>query len=165
MKKLVFVLFLAFAACSTAQDKTTFSEKALKDVMLSLEGEKLSFSEITSKYKGKKIVIDVWASWCSDCIKGMPIVKGLQKEFNEDIVYVFLSLDKTPKSWKRGIKRYKVEGEHYFISSGWKGDFCSEIDLDWIPRYMVIDASGKIQLFKATKASDKKLKKAIETKV
>lgn len=162
MKKVVFILFLALSACSTAQDKTQFSEKALNDVMQTQEGTQLSFSEILSKYKGKTIVVDVWASWCSDCIKGMPLVKELQKKYTKDVVYLFLSLDKNTNAWKKGIKRYHVEGEHYFISSGWKGDFCSSIDLDWIPRYMIVDKTGKIKLFKAIKASDDKLIKALK---
>jgi thiol-disulfide isomerase/thioredoxin len=43
--------------------------------MVNTENEPIAFSEILKKYEGKTIVIDVWASWCSDCIKGMPKVK------------------------------------------------------------------------------------------
>mgnify|MGYP000737133665 CR=1 FL=1 len=165
MRSLVFLfLFVVSAACSTAQDKTQFSEKALADTMVSLQGEKLSFSSIINKYKGKKVVIDIWASWCGDCVGGMPQVKKLQKDSSDDVVYLFLSLDKNVDAWKRGIKKYNVQGEHYFVPSGWKGDFNKSIDLDWIPRYIVVDRTGKIELFKATKATSKKLAKAIKTK-
>ena len=73
-----------------------------------------------------------------------------------------MSLDKNFNSWQKGIEKYQVKGEHYFVPRGWDSDFNKDIDLDWIPRYLVIDASGGIQLFKATKATDKKLEKAIK---
>jgi thiol-disulfide isomerase/thioredoxin len=160
MRILCFFLFVVLIACSVEQEKTHFSELALADKMISLQGQEMTFGEILKKYKGKKLLIDVWASWCADCIEGMPEVKEIQKN-NPDWVYVFLSLDKSIQSWKNGIQRYEVDGEHYFIPSGWKGDFNSFIDLDWIPRYMVVDEIGKITLFKATKATSKKLKEAI----
>ena len=161
MKNLFIALLFMFVSCVAAQDTTKFSDKALSDRLVTLEGESISFSEILKKYKGKKVVIEVWASWCSDCIKGMPKLKELQNEYNQDIVYLFLSLDKTQKSWKKGIEKYNVRGEHYYLPSGWKGDFCASIDLDWIPRYMVVAPSGTIELFKATVANDEKFEAAI----
>lgn len=162
MKNLVLLLFITLASCSQAQDKTQFSEKALADVMIDLKGTEVTFSEIINQYKGKKVVIDVWASWCGDCIGGMPKVKELQEDYPET-VYLFLSLDKNFDSWQRGIKKYQVKGEHYFVPGGWKSDFNNSIDLDWIPRYIVVSADGKIELFKATKASSRKLEKSIKS--
>lgn len=160
MRILCFFIFVGLSACSVEQEKTQFSELALADKMISLQGQEMTFGEILKQFKGKKLLLDVWASWCADCIKGMPAVKEIQKN-NPDLVYVFLSLDKSIQAWKNGIQRYEVVGEHYFVPSGWKGDFNSFIDLDWIPRYMVVDETGKITLFKATKATSKKIKEAI----
>ena len=157
MKKMniLLVALISFLSCSK-DTPTQFSQDALNDTFVTLSGETTSFNEILTKHKGKTILIDVWASWCKDCIKGMPKVKTLQ-ENNTDVVYVFLSLDKSMDSWKRGIDKYQVEGDHYFMQSGWKGDFGTFIDLDWIPRYMVVDETGTIKLFKAVKADDSKL--------
>ena len=150
--------FIALFFCVTLSQAqgTQFTEKALADVFISETGEEIPFSEILEKHKGKTVFIDIWASWCKDCIKGMPKVKALQKN-NKEVVYLNLSLDKEMKSWKRGIKKYKVVGENYFISSGWKGDFCSSIDLDWIPRYMIVNKEGDISLYKAIEADDPQL--------
>lgn len=161
MKKIVLLFLLALASCSNAQDKTQFSDKAMAEVMLDLNGNEITFSEIINQYQGKKVVIDIWASWCGDCIGGMPKVKEIQNTYS-DAVYLFLSLDKDFNSWQRGIKKYKVKGEHFFIPGGWKSDFNTSIDLDWIPRYMVVDGSGRIQLFKATVATDTNLEIAIK---
>lgn len=158
MKKLFLLplLLVAFISCSQAQP-TEFSPEVLADVMTSIDGEELTFKNILDKYKGKTVVIDVWASWCPDCIKGMPKVQALQQQFPK-AVFVFLSYDKTDESWKKGIEKYRVVGEHYHIGPNMKkGAFSEGVKLDWIPRYMVVDKTGKIALFKAIEADDAKL--------
>lgn len=161
MKNLITAVLFLVVSSVVAQDTTVFSERALSDKLLTLEGEVITFSEIINQYKGKKVVVEVWASWCSDCIKGMPKLNELQEKYSDDVVYLFLSLDKTPDSWKKGIEKYNVQGEHYYLKSGWKGDFCRSIALDWIPRYMVVAPSGSIDLFKATVATDVKFEAAL----
>ena len=42
-----------------------------------------------------------------------------------------------------------------------KSEFGKAIDLDWIPRYMVIDQKGQIALYNAIDANDKKISETI----
>ncbi|WP_445736649.1 TlpA family protein disulfide reductase [Mariniflexile sp.] len=158
MKKIKYILifFLTFISCKAQETPKVFSEAALNDTFLNLDGSSIPFKTILDANKGKTIVVDIWASWCGDCIKGMPKVKALQKQY-KDAEYVFLSLDKTQDAWKKGIEKYEVKGQHYFMESGWKGPFGEFVHLDWIPRYMVIDKKGNIKLFKAIEADDKKI--------
>lgn len=157
---LFLILLLTFYSCNT-DIPTEFSEAALKDSFITLEGESVKFKSILQKHKGQTILIDVWASWCRDCVKGMPKVKDIQKA-HPNTVYLFLSLDKNIASWKKGIERHQVKGEHYYMQSGWDGAFGDFLNLNWIPRYMVVDKFGKIKLYKATKATDKNLKIALQ---
>ena len=157
---IILIFFVTLFGCNT-ETPTTFSDAALNDTFISLDGESIQFKDILKQHEGKKIVIDVWATWCRDCIVGMPKVKKLQEKF-PDAAFVFLSLDRTQKAWKSGIEKYDVEGDHYYMQSGWDGAFGKFVDLDWIPRYMVVDSDGTIKLFKAIKADDKKIKKALK---
>lgn len=160
--KYIIIFLLTTLSCKAQETPTQFSEAALNDTFVTLDGTSTTFKAILEANKGKTIVLDVWASWCKDCIGGMPKVKALQKEF-PNATYIFLSLDKTQDAWKKGIEKYDVSGgQHYFISSGWKGSFCEFIKLDWIPRYMVIDQNGNIKLFKAIEADDTNIKSSIK---
>ncbi len=158
MKKIItlFSLALFITSCSSNAQDTEFKKEALENVMTTTDNESITFQEIINKYKGQTVVIDVWASWCSDCIKGMPKVKTLQEQFPE-ATYLFISMDKNYDAWIKGIAKYEVKGEHYLTSDGMKGVFGKSIKLDWIPRYMVIDKEGKIALFKVIEADDNKL--------
>ena len=162
-KKLFVLATLLISTLGCAQnEETTFKKEALLNAMLTIENEQIKFTEILKKYEGKTVVIDVWASWCSDCIKGMPKVKSLQEQY-PDVVYLFISMDKTYDAWKSGIQKHQLEGEHYLTSDGMKGVFGKSINLDWIPRYMVVDKTGRIILYKAIEADDKNLIKTLES--
>ena len=163
MKHIIIALFVGvfFINCEAQPDPVVFSEEALNDTFMTFEGESVGLKSILEAHKGKTILIDVWASWCRDCIVGMPNLKALQKEY-DDVAYVFLSMDKTQKSWKNAIKKYDIDGAHYFMPSGWDSAFSKSIDLDWVPRYMVVDKEGRIKLFRAIKADDPILKEHLK---
>lgn len=127
-----------------------------------LKGERLTFSDVLSVYKGKKVLIDIWASWCRDCIVGYPKLEELRKDVGEvDIVYVFLSVDKEEQKWKTAIEKYNIRGEHYLLDGAWTNPLSNYIVLDWVPRYLVLDKNAKIILPKAIVAEDVTLKKAL----
>ncbi len=157
---IIIIFFLTIINCKAQEVPTEFSAKALEDTFVNLDGDEVDFGTILKRHEGKTILIDIWASWCRDCIKGMPKVKKLQRDHSE-IVYLFLSLDKTKTSWKKGIDKHELIGEHYYMQSGWKGDFATFLDLDWIPRYLVVDKDGTIKLFRAIKVDDKKIKESL----
>ncbi|MCD9564098.1 TlpA family protein disulfide reductase [Tenacibaculum maritimum] len=149
MKKVILICIVLLSGC-VPKDQTDFSKKALEDRVIALDGTSVSFEEVLAKYKGKKIVINAWASWCSDCIVSLPNIKQMQKE-NPEIPFVFLSLDKSVRKWKKGIDRFHVQGNHYFMEKGWDSDLSKFLSLRWIPRYVIINEKGKIEVFNKTK--------------
>ncbi|WP_159802133.1 TlpA disulfide reductase family protein [Flavobacterium sp. MK4S-17] len=158
MKKILLLPLLLVSLASCSQDSpTAFTPETLAAKMTSVDGKELTFKEVLEKHKGKVVVIDVWASWCPDCKKGMPKVHDLQKQF-PNVDYVFLSYDRYDDKWKQGIESFGTKGDNYHVGTNMKkGAFSEGIKLDWIPRYMVVDKNGKIALFKAIEADDKKL--------
>jgi thiol-disulfide isomerase/thioredoxin len=161
MKKIYFLFIILCGSCNF-EKPTKFSQLALNDTVYDLSNTAFSIKEVLHQYKGKKVFIDVWASWCADCIRGLPGVQVLQKE-HPAVVFLFLSVDKSKNAWTNGIQRFQIKGEHYNLPKGMKsGEFVDFINLGWIPRYMVIDEQGKISLFKATSASDYAIKEVLK---
>jgi len=157
----ILVLLFFFTSCSFEVPKE-FSDKALNEKLYNLKDIDATLQEVLNQYKGKKVLIDVWASWCRDCIAGLPKVKEIQREFKE-VVFLFLSVDERIDSWKRGVKRYNIKGEHYNLPKGMKkGDLVEFLNISWIPRYVVVNEKGEITLFKATDASDKDIITALK---
>ena len=156
MKKiLVFLLAVISFSCSQAQ-KTTFSKDALSETLLANDGKQVAFKDILKSHKGKTLVIEIWASWCGDCVKAMPKMKELQSNFSK-VDYVFISMDKTADKWKEGIAKHEIIGDHYMANDQMKGVFGKAIDLDWIPRYIIIDKTGKIIIYRAIETDFEKI--------
>ena len=157
---IIFLCINTFLNCQSISEEK-FSEEALQDQFINFDGNSVSFKSILDKHIGRDILINVWASRCKDCIKSLPKLQELQKSY-PNIDYIFLSLDKSQKAWRRGIERYNLEGEHYFMFSGWKGAMGDFLNLDWIPRYLLVNAEGEIVVFKAIKLNDKNLLKNLK---
>ncbi|CAM1334912.1 TlpA family protein disulfide reductase [Tenacibaculum aestuariivivum] len=161
MKSYIFLAFCGFFFIKcVVKSPTEFSKEALEDVFISINKKEVRFKDILEENKNKKIVIDVWASWCKDCLESLPDVKKLQIQ-NPSVVFVYLSLDRDVQSWKLSVDRLNLKGEHYFMPSGWKGSLAKFLGLNYIPRYLVVSEDGKIIIFNKTKITHEVIIKAI----
>lgn len=164
MKKLLLLLITVFGL-SACEAQTEFSKEALSQKITDANGKKVSFKSIIKKHKGKPVVIEIWASWCSDCVKAMPSVKELQAN-NTNVDYVFISMDKTFDKWKSGIEKHELTtGEHYWVEDekGMKGSFGKAINLDWIPRYIIVDKNGKVVVYRAIETEFDKINNTLKS--
>ena len=159
MKILLSLIAIVFALNSNAQkEPTKFSQEALTNICYTLDGKTINFEQVLEKYKGKKILFDMWASWCPDCIKGLPkMEKLIKKHKNNNIVFVYLDVDKDQNKWKKAVKKYSIEGEHFRVEGLRKGKLGQFLNITWIPRYFIVDENGDIELFNAIVADDPKI--------
>ena len=91
MKKIVLSLFclVLFLGCNPGVTKNkTVSD--LESIQLKTSFVDLNDTKVDlTAYKGKKIVINYWATWCGPCIKEMPGLKRAE-EILENHNYTFL---------------------------------------------------------------------------
>ncbi|MBU4537549.1 MAG: thioredoxin family protein [Weeksellaceae bacterium] len=166
MKKIYSVLILLISLGVSAQkvpaiSKTEFSKEALAQKIVSDSGKKVLIKDVLEKHKGKVLIIDFWASWCRDCILALPSTKEL-KEKNPEIEFIYFSLDRSNEQWKKGLEKYGIsEYENYWFDEGWKNNFNNYIDLNWVPRFMVIDQKGEIANYYSISPNDPEIQKAI----
>ncbi len=159
MKKTI-LIFLAIISMSCNSQK--FSDKALTTTLLSQDGSQVAFKDILEKHKGKTVLIEVWASWCGDCVKNMPNLRKLQAN-HPNVDYLFLSMDKTGDKWKDGIVKHELKGDHFMANDGMKGVFGKAMDIDWIPRYIVLNKSGEIVLLRAIETDFEKVNETLKS--
>lgn len=167
MKKFTIFVLALFSGIVFSQkvpeiNKVEFSKEALNQKITSLEGKKSSILEVIKKHEGRILIIDFWASWCQDCILALPATKDL-KEKNPELDFVYFSLDRSHEQWKRGLNKYQIaDQENYWFDEGWKNNFNNYIDLNWVPRFMVIDQTGKIAKYYSIHPSDPEIQKTID---
>ena len=114
-----------------------------------------------SGLKGKVVYIDVWATWCKSCIMEFPYYKQLQSELEgkNDIEFLFVSVDKDAKSWESFLQEKATpSGKQIRELDGANHDLVQESYKMWgVPRYILIDQSGRIVDANAPKPSSGKV--------
>jgi len=111
-------------------------------------------------FKGKYIYIDVWASWCSPCIKEIPHLQQLEKKFSKKINFVSIAWNDSSKNWNNFVKSKNLKG---FQLYGEKNSaFFKFFNIESIPRFILLDKEGNIIESKAKPPSFPQLKKQLE---
>ena len=141
--------------------KTSFSKEALAQKLQDKNGKESTINEILKQHKGKVLILDFWAGWCKDCLKAFPKAKELEEK-NPDVDFVFLSLERSKDGFLKSLDKFEMaDKENYWFSSGWKNDFNNYIDLNWIPRYIVVDQKSNIAKYYAITPDDPDIQKTI----
>lgn len=107
------------------------------------EADKI-FETITSKYKGKVIFVDFWATWCAPCRSGIKRMKPMKEELKDkDIVFVYVTNQSSPENtWQNMIPQ--INGEHYRVSKDEWNYLSSKFNITGIPHYTLVDKKGKV---------------------
>ena len=104
-----------------------------------------SLGEIFSKYKGKVIYVDFWASWCLPCRGEMPNAAELKNKLKgKDIVFLYFGYKDTEKAWLKAREQLNVEGEHYLLNETLMKEAEALFGVNSIPHYAIIDKNGSI---------------------
>ena len=124
-----------------------------------MNGKKVSLSD----FKGKVVVVDVWATWCGPCKGELTFLKKLEEEMHgQDVVFIGVSVDeaKDRQKWADFVKNENLLGVQLH-ASGW-GQIAKDYKIKGIPRFMVFDKKGNIVSDSAPRPSNPMLKKMIE---
>ncbi len=111
--------------------------------------------------KGKYVYIDVWATWCGPCLKEMPYLKEMEKEFeHSNITFVSISLDEPRfyEQWRAMVETEEFGGVQLIVENGWDSDFVSDYGIQALPRFVLLDEQGHFISADVEKPSDPKLK-------
>ena len=138
-------------------------EPAPLSTLKDTEGNEHTFAE----FKGKVIVIDVWATWCSSCIANMPKFIALSNEYKgrNDISFITISIDRSEdkERWLENLERNSMQPLlNLFPDCAEQSQFETDFRISGVPRYVIIDKSGNIVSAHAPTPGTE-MKKMIET--
>ncbi len=145
---------LMVSAGLRAQAPTTLTNTVIIDLN-DAEYSNESFSSILDQYKGKVVYLDFWASWCGPCKREMPYSLRLQEKFkDQDVVFLYISLDRNAAPWRNEIEKLKITGQHYRANSKVQQQLNQQFSVRSIPRYVLIDKKGKVVSDNANRPSN-----------
>ena len=120
-----------------------------------VNGKEVSLSD----FKGKVVLVDVWATWCGPCCMEIPYMEKLVKHYakNKKIEFLSISLDENQKKWKKKLTEDKPEWKQFICPDNFQSTLCQEYDIDGIPRFLFFDKKGKIVSLGAPRPSSSKI--------
>ncbi|WP_299901307.1 TlpA disulfide reductase family protein [uncultured Aquimarina sp.] len=142
---------------------TTITEE--QKLAMAAEGKQVGSATITTidstfigtdTFRGKLLVIDFWATWCSPCIKEAPMFKEIAKKYkNENVTFISISIDSDFSNWKEYVTENNWEGNNYWYGRFNKDSFAyliyskfnvkdEEVVGISLPKYVIISPEGKI---------------------
>ena len=170
------VASFTFASCQAKGGKSTDTvvadsitatdnDNAMPDITLERpDGTKLQLSSLC----GKTLFLDFWATWCPPCCREIPFLQTMAGQFadNKDVRIISISVDQDRNAWVKKVAEDKPTWEQYRISADEVDDFFSAIELETIPRFIIVGPDGSIINADAPRPSDEScastLQQAIE---
>ncbi len=167
MKRIIFLFItsLFLLSCNSKNPNSSGTENSTEDqtgvktgikigqrapdlVFESPDSEKIALSSL----RGKMVLIDFWAAWCSPCrLENPNLVKTYRhfkdKEFinGSGFTVYGVSLDKSKEDWVAAIEKDGLEWEsHVSDLKGWKSVPAAMYGVMGIPMNFLIDGNGII---------------------
>lgn len=106
-----------------------------------IEGNPVKMSDL----RGKLVYIDIWATWCGPCIAEHPYWDKMKEEYKDKpVAFLTVSIDDSKEPWEKMVKNKKMEGLQWFAENAWQSEITQFFMVNAIPRFLLLDAEGKI---------------------
>ena len=174
---------LILSACSSASEK---KEETNKQTSTSLSNETkatqaFDFTAMDkdgktvklSDFKGKKVYINMWASWCGPCMREIPELEKVYQKYKDKKDIVFLSMtspndaefkNQSPQDKSKDVilKKAKELGATYPVLFDVNDRFIINYAIRSFPTHILINSDGTFETRIAGGVTEESLTKEIE---
>ncbi len=133
------ILTLMLAIQPAPGKRPVVGSKAIDFTLKSFDGRQVTLSAL----RGKVVLLDFWASWCTPCREELPLLDILDKTYGrEDFKVVTVNIDNNPKNAVKFLQAYSIK-----LSPLWdqKKEVVSAYDVKKMPTTILIDKNGWIR--------------------
>ncbi|MDY7394157.1 TlpA disulfide reductase family protein [Aureibaculum sp. 2210JD6-5] len=122
------LLFMMIGCAKTSKSETIAIYK-------DLEGNAVALSN----FKGKKVLLNFWATWCLPCLEEMPsMAKAQQLLASENYVFLFATTDKIDK-----INKFKEKHPYPFQYLQYQGSL-DKLNIHALPVTFIYNTEGEL---------------------
>ena len=160
MKTIRYLCFIGLALGIFTQ--TTALEKAIPFALRNIDGELVNVGD----YLGKQpMVVDFWATWCKPCVKSLPELQKIHREFKASGLVVLAVNEDGPRSLSKVAPFAKSQGLSLPVLLDEKGDVLNKYQASGLPTTVLINREGEIVLTLRgyRPGDDQKLRTAIKS--
>ena len=102
-------------------------------------GEKLTLE----KFRGRVVVLNLWATWCGPCIEELPTLDHLQQQLKPlGVIVIALSIDRDgPKVVREFLDENEITNLAVFVDPTMRAQ--SDLNVIGLPTTIIIDRDGR----------------------
>ena len=138
MKRLILALVVSTLSVTNAAAKIAKGDVFPLVSLPALDG---NGSVDLAKYKGKVVLVDLWASWCAPCKIELPFLNQLAKA-HKDLAVIAVNLDDTRTDANEFLKTHPVQIPLAY--DGEKKVLVDKAAIEALPTSFLIDKKGRI---------------------
>ena len=115
-----------------------------------------------AKLRGKVVLVDFWATWCTLCMEEMPKVVQVYQDLRaRGFEVVGLNFDSDKAVVGKALAREKMNWPQYFDGNGWENKFAKEFDIVALPVMWLIDKQGVLREVNARRDLRRKVERLL----
>lgn len=154
---LIFSVFVSSNMVGQLDVNSTAPEFSL-DTIYNTSGKNTSTLE---SLKGKTIILDFWATWCTPCIAAFPENNKLYNKYkSQDVVFIAIT-DDSKKGIENFLKRKPVD---FWIAQDKSGIVFKKYKVNGRPQMYIIDKNGRI-VYEGNRITDSTIEQALNLEV
>jgi len=120
-----------------------------------VDGKEYSLQDL----RGKIVLLDFWATWCSPCRRELPMMEKLHREFNTSgLVVLGMDAGENAETVAKFLQTTKLS---YPVLLGVDGELAHTYDVNAFPTVILIDRQGQIALFRVGAGSEAALREQL----
>jgi len=101
-----------------------------------------------SKYRGKVVLVDFWASWCGPCRGEIPNMKRNLAAYPDDFAIVGINMDRTTDAMQSYVDEEDIGWENIVgnpeTGTGWNHPIARYYGVSGIPTAILVDRKGDV---------------------
>lgn len=133
--------------------EVSLAETELEDY----SGKKIKLTDLIASYKGYVVYVDLWASWCTPCMREMPYSHIIKEKLkSEKIKFLYFSFDAKIADWQSS-NAVTHDSNSFIVLGNFKSLLAKQHKITTIPRYIIFDKKGNVVNSNAKIPSEKGL--------